>query len=350
MASTHDLSEAVSHLTLARAKGGLSQKDASEVYRLLESAIRSGGIEGFWVVAADESTLLRWPQSLPRTVPRFMMPAIERALDGLPSLSPFPGDRREAPRLTATAPIRGAKGEAVGILVIALPAQQELNRLAEQSHNRSLGQVYFFDRAGRILGMSDPGSEAISGALLKEPGTRHLTRMARSATGTSSAGTDLDGYRDNHGNLVVGSWEWDEQLGLGVAAETDARTAYHTVETARSALLGGVIITLVLFLAVLATLLQSRQRAVALSAIQRRLAAVLESTTDPVCFADRKGRPIYLNDAGRALLGDGLPNGPFLKGARPGWTRVLLRPEGLAHAAEAGSWSGEATVLTPGGR
>ncbi len=349
MASTRELSEAVAHLTVARAKSGLPQGDASEAYRLLEPALRSGGLEGFWIVAPDESTLLRWPDSLPSAVPRFMMPAIERALDGLPSLSPFPGDRRESPRQAAAAPIRGAKGEAVGILVIALPAQQELNRLAEQNHNRSLGQVYFFDRAGRILGMSDPGSEGISGALLTEPGTHHLTRMARSATG-SVPGTDLDGYRDYHGDLVVGSWEWDEQLGLGIAAETDAQSAYHTVDTARSALLGGLIITLGLFLAVLATLVQSRQRAVAMSALQRRLAAVLESTTDPVCFADRDGRPIYLNDAGRALLGDGQPNAPLLRGDRPGWTRVLLRPEGLARAAEAGSWSGEATVLTAGGR
>jgi diguanylate cyclase (GGDEF)-like protein/PAS domain S-box-containing protein len=349
MASTHDLSEAVGHLTMARAKSGTPPDDPTETYKLLEPAIRSGGLEGYWIVAADETTLLRWPDSLPKTAPRFMAAAIERALDGLPSLSPFPGDRREVPRLAAAAPIRGPHGEAVGVLVIALPAQQELDRLAEQSHNRSLGQVYFFDRSGRVLGQSDPDDGEVAGAMLNEPGTHRLTRMARAAT-SGTPGSDLDGYRDHHGNQVVGSWEWDEQLGLGIAAETDAHTAYHVVETARSALLAGLAITLVLFLAVLAALLRSRQRAVEMSAVQRRLAAVLESTTDPVCFADRDGRPIYLNDAGRALLGEGLPSGPQGGNQRPGWTRVLLRPEGLAGAAESGTWSGEATVLTAAGR
>jgi diguanylate cyclase (GGDEF)-like protein/PAS domain S-box-containing protein len=173
--------------------------------------------------------------------------------------------------------------------------------------------------------------------------------MARSAT-TGTAGLDLDGYTDHRGLRVVGAWEWDSELGLGRAAETDAGRAYHVTETARSALFAGLGITLMLFLAVLASLMQSRRRSLALSALQRRLAAVLESTTDPVCFADRDGQAIYLNDAGRALLGGGGPNPPRQSEQPPAWAQVLLRREALEHAGAHGSWTGESTVLTAGGR
>ena len=159
--------------------------------------------------------------------------------------------------------------------------------------------------------------------------------MARAATAGLS-GIDLEGYRDHRGVRVVGTWEWDDQLGLGLAAETDANQAYHVVDTARSALLAAWLITVLLFLAVLASLLQSRRHAVALSALQRRLAAVLESTTDPVCFADRHGRAIYLNEAGRVLLGGGIADGNEPPGSLPAWTQVLLRPETLARAADGG--------------
>lgn len=349
LAATEGLAKVVDHLALARAKRPDAYPDGGEAVALLDGAVRSNGLSGFWIVAGDETTLFGWPDSLPATVPRYMAPALERALDGIPTVSSFPTDIRNQPRLAAFAPIRGAHGETVGVLAIALSARAELDRLAEQSHNRSLGQAYFFDRAGRILGMSESQSGDSAEGRLTEPGSRRLTRMAQSAT-TGGTGIDLDGYRDHRGVEVVGTWEWDDQLGLGLAAETDASKAFHVAETARSALLAGLIITLLLFVAALASLQQSRRRAVAMSAVQRRLAAVLETTTDPVCFADRDGRAIYLNDAGQVLLGTGLPDpGPW-HSAKPTWAQVLLRPEALAHAEAAGSWTGEATVLTSGGR
>jgi diguanylate cyclase (GGDEF)-like protein/PAS domain S-box-containing protein len=86
-----------------------------------------------------------------------------------------------------------------------------------------------------------------------------------------------------------------------------------------------------------------------MSALQRRLAAVLETTTDPVCFADQAGQAIYLNDAGQALLGNSR-EAPGKGAAPPRWTQLLLRPETLSQAANNGSWSGESTILTVDGR
>jgi diguanylate cyclase (GGDEF)-like protein/PAS domain S-box-containing protein len=349
MAATEGLSAALEHLAVARAKGGVIYPNPDESKALLEPAVRANGLDGFWIISGDETTLLGWPDSLPANLPRFMIPAMEKALDGLSTLSTFPGDLRTAPRAAAFAPIRNPRGETVGVLAVALPVRTELSLLAEQSHNRSLGQAYFFDQVGQILGTSDPQTDSTGpGARLTPPKSHQLTRMAQAAT-AGIPGIDLGGYSDHRGVRVVGTWEWDEQLGLGLAAEMDADQAYHVVETARSALIGAWVITVLLFLAVLASLLQSRRRAVALSMLQRRLAAVLESTTDPVCFADRDGRAFYVNDAGHALFANGLP-GDLPTRTPMAWTRFLLRPEALQSAAMAGAWAGEATVLTADGR
>jgi diguanylate cyclase (GGDEF)-like protein/PAS domain S-box-containing protein len=318
------------------------------IARALSSQVQSNGLSGYWIIGEDENTLFRWPDSLPNRLPSIMQDAVTKALDGLPAMSPFPGDSLSPPQLTALAPIRDSHGNAVAVLAMIQPVEQELDQVAERSHNRSLGQTYFFDRGGRIL-----GSSAMSRALqpemtLRVPGTGQLTHMASEAI-RGAAGLDLDGYRDNRGVRVVGAWEWDEQLGLGLGVETNATEAYRVSETARRAVLVGLAITLLLFVAALLSVAQARRRAVAISALQRRLAAVLESTTDPVCFADHSGHAIYLNEAGRALLGGRDDQSPG-QGAPPRWARLLLRPENLAQASREGSWSGESTILTTDGR
>ncbi|HTS89182.1 MAG TPA: EAL domain-containing protein [Gemmatimonadales bacterium] len=347
MAATKGLAGVVDQLAIARARTGTAEAPSGDAYRLLEGAIRANDLEGFWIIDGDETTLTRWPDSLPASLPRFMTPALERAMDGLPSFSPFPGDTAHVPRLAAFAPIRDASGITTAVLVTSLASQREFARLTEQSRNRALGHAYFFDRAGRLLGSGDPTSDDTAGTPLVVPGTGRLTEMAQSAI-HGNAGLDLRGYLNHRGISVVGAWEWDDQLGLGLAAESEAGEAYHVLDVARSALLGALLVTLVLFTAVLVMLRQSKHRAVTLSALQRRLAAVLETTTDPVCFADREGRAIYLNEAGRLLLGGQTPDGR--PEAAAGWARVLLRPQTLAAAAEAGTWSGEATLLTADGR
>ncbi len=348
LATSGELGQEVEVLTLAMGRTSPPESALRAVHRVLEPGVRTNGLDGYWVVGIDQASLIRWPDSLPATLPEFILPALEKALDGLPGLSPFPADSSAPRLLTATAPIRNARGQIIAALVLALPARRELSRLAEQSHHRSLGQSYFFDHAGRVLGTSYVRRQEPLGALLVEPGSLRLTRMAESAT-SGTAGVDLDGYPDYRGVEVVGAWEWDAELGLGRAAESDTRLAYHVSETARNAVFVGLAITMVLFLTVLASLIQTRRRSQALSALQRRLAAVLESTTDPVCFADRNGQAIYLNDAGRALLGGG-GSEAWSAAQPPSWSQVLLRPDALEQAAAAGTWSGESTVLTAAGR
>jgi diguanylate cyclase (GGDEF)-like protein/PAS domain S-box-containing protein len=349
VAASQDLSRAVEAAVTSWRVTGRVGKAGETIESILAPSVRSNALVGYWIVADDERPVFRWPETLSPQLPASMQEAVSKALDGLPSLSPFPGDTLAQPQLTALAPIRDTRGQAMAVLALVLPVEQELDVVAEQSHNRSLGQTYFFDRSGLILGSSALSRVAQPDPILREPGTGQLTRMAREAV-RGQAGMDLDGYRDHRGVRVVGAWEWDEQLGLGLAVETDASEVYRVSDTARKAILIGLAMTLLLFLAVLLSVTQARRSAVAISGLQRRLAAVLETTTDPVCFADRSGKAIYLNDAGLALLGSGRGERPARGAAPPSWSQLLLRAETLTQAATDGSWSGESTILTVDGR
>jgi PAS domain S-box-containing protein len=84
-----------------------------------------------------------------------------------------------------------------------------------------------------------------------------------------------------------------------------------------------------------------------------RLAAILEATSDLVSTADQKGRVLYLNRAGRKMLGIGVDEditGLIAKDLHPEWGWNLIR-EGSRYAAiHHKVWSGETTFLSRGGQ
>ncbi len=345
MASDHALASAVEQLVGPARRPADIEAAREAITRILDPALRVNTLLGFWILSPDGRSLYRWPESLPEELPPNMQAPLDRALDGLPTITSFAQDPGYPGPVAALAPLRDGHGVPLAVLGLALPAQAELEQIASQSHHRSYGQVYFFDRTGRILGTSVARLPWGDPARLVEPGTTQLTRMAQTAL-ERGADLDLEGYTDHRGMTVVGAWDWDPLLGLGLAVETSTAEAYHVVDTARRALLTALGITLALFLTVMASLVQARRRAAALSALQQRLAAVLESTTDPVCFADANGAPLYLNDAGRQLLvgSDGTTTDPLTA------ARVLLKPEARQAAEERGTWNGESSLLTGDGR
>ncbi|HEY8370269.1 MAG TPA: response regulator [Thermodesulfobacteriota bacterium] len=85
---------------------------------------------------------------------------------------------------------------------------------------------------------------------------------------------------------------------------------------------------------------------------RERLAAVLEATPDPVTIADATGRRVYMNQAGRRLLGLGDTadiSHTTLADNRPAWARTLVLEEAVPSAIRDGAWRGEAALLTPDG-
>ena len=93
-----------------------------------------------------------------------------------------------------------------------------------------------------------------------------------------------------------------------------------------------------------------RQRA---EAAHDRLTAILEATPDIVISADPNGSALYLNHAGRQILG--LAQDKDITGLKtldfhPDWAREIIVREGFPAAVQNGSWAGETAILTRAGR
>jgi len=89
-----------------------------------------------------------------------------------------------------------------------------------------------------------------------------------------------------------------------------------------------------------------RQRA---EAAHDRLTAILEATPDIVISSDPNGSALYLNSAGRQILGLGQEKditGLKTLDFHPEWAREIILREGLPTAVQNGSWAGETAILT----
>ena len=82
---------------------------------------------------------------------------------------------------------------------------------------------------------------------------------------------------------------------------------------------------------------------------RKHLAAILEATTDFVGTADRDGRALFVNRAGRRLLGIGEDEditATLIPDFHPDWAARLVVAEGLPAAVRDGVWSGETALRT----
>jgi PAS domain S-box-containing protein len=84
-----------------------------------------------------------------------------------------------------------------------------------------------------------------------------------------------------------------------------------------------------------------------------RLAAILEATSDLVGTADREGRVLYLNRAGRNMLGLGVDedvSGLRVRDLQPEWAYQLILRQGDIEALRQEVWSGETAFRDRRGR
>jgi len=85
---------------------------------------------------------------------------------------------------------------------------------------------------------------------------------------------------------------------------------------------------------------------------QSRLAAILEETPDFVGIADREGNLLFINAAGRKMIGLELavPLASMkMLGCHPEWACRIISQEGIPTALQNGFWSGETAALRPDG-
>ncbi|MDH4182831.1 MAG: PAS domain S-box protein [Nitrospinota bacterium] len=155
-------------------------------------------------------------------------------------------------------PVRNQAGTQIGALVMGVELGDDLTRLTMLGKIGDSGETYIFDQDGYLLsesrfnhqlnqiGLTQHGEHSIYNVRLQDPGVNlvegahpsmprekmPLTLMAASAVkGINDA--NLKGYRDYRGVLVVGAWQWDDELGFGIASEINANEAFKAYYTTR---------------------------------------------------------------------------------------------------------------------
>ncbi|MBI4383723.1 MAG: PAS domain S-box protein [Nitrospinae bacterium] len=253
------------------------------------------------------------------------------------------------PTTYVTGPIYDNAGVIIGALVFYVDPGQDLTRTLQSLYVGETGEVYAFNKRGKMISRSrfesqlqktgplsmgegsvlapeirDPGGNMDDGFRPNIPrGNQPLTHMAAEATAGRS-GANLEGYRNYRGIPVVGSWSWNETLGLGIAAEISKEEAYKSYEATRglvSVMIGAITL---LFLRGAYVQVQRRRAAEAFAEIVSRkeahLNAIVGNLADGIVTADERAIIASVNPAAERIFGYG-------KGELAGKNIGALMPE-----------------------
>ncbi len=234
---------------------------------------------------------------------------------------PQPGDET----LFVATPIRDDNGQIIAILTLRIDPYRSLFTITNKGRLGESGESYLFDRKGLLLsrsrfddqlariGLLAPGQSSTTNLRITDPGVdltkqelSHvtdsdlpLTRMAADAI-KGNGGSDVVGYRDYRGVLVVGAWDWDEHLDIGIVTEQDVSEAYGLFYFVRELIYGGGIITAIMVL-ILAWVFTSGKRQ--LAQLQIRLQAIVETANDGIATIDEQGIIQTINPAMEVIFG-----------------------------------------------
>ncbi|MFT5424647.1 MAG: sigma-B regulation protein RsbU (phosphoserine phosphatase) [Phycisphaerales bacterium] len=154
--------------------------------------------------------------------------------------------------LLVAAPVYNETGTLIGGLILAADTEGPFTAILQRGRMGDSGESYAFNRLGQMvsesrfddqleqIGIIEPDQRSILNVALRDPGGNltlghttslppeqlSLTHMADQATGGNSA-SNLDGYNDYRGVPVIGTWVWDDRIGLGITTEIDVAEAYE---------------------------------------------------------------------------------------------------------------------------
>lgn len=201
------------------------------------------------------------------------------------------GDNLEKrPIAFVASPIRNENGSVIALLILKFDPSDVLTHISRLSLLGKTGETYIFDKKGRLISESsrvtelqklgllkkdqtsilnlelrDPGGNLTKGFVPSVPReSQPFTFMASQAiSGTS--GSDLDGYRNYLGIPVIGVWNWNNRLGLGISSELEVEEAYHSFRSISRIVLAVLGTTILIFVVFSALFAKSRKEAIILA-------------------------------------------------------------------------------------
>ncbi|MDH5559632.1 MAG: ATP-binding protein [Deltaproteobacteria bacterium] len=342
-------------------KSILGSKPLKEIRRILKPMIEDHKDLGFFIIAPDYYNIASMRDSNLNTLNLTSKQGgyLEKAFSGklqfvLPILSdvPLPNIAGKIVEGEATmfsiAPIYDKKGKIIAALAIRTDPSKEFTRFTQLSRGLRTGDIYVFDKKGRLmteprfeyqlreggllkkdqrgilnLSVRDPGGDITKGFKPRVPHNRlPLTEMAISAT-AGNRGLSIDGYNDYRGVKVVGAWLWDKEYGFGLAYEIDLDEAYQNYYFNQRVILIALSISLFVFIAIQMLLIIYNRKAKAelrFQVLERTrelyqskafLQSALDNSPAGIIIAEApKGNIVYINQAVSDFRGQESPPEP----------------------------------------
>ncbi len=235
----------------------------------------------------------------------------------------------QMPTMFFATPVRNFKGQIIAVMTVRVKPEVDFARVALMGKLGKTGETYFFDETGRMLTPSRFENQLRSVGLIKEnqtsmlylkirdPGVNllkihskisvrsdmPLTHMVQMAL-KHVAGIDINGYRNYLGVKVIGSWLWDNDLGIGMAAEmnlAEATRASHWIRSLFIIINCGIIAFGIMIFFIISRVRNQAENRIIKSEI--RYKSLVETTPDWVWEVDKNGIYTYSSPRIRQLLG-----------------------------------------------
>ncbi len=166
-----------------------------------------------------------------------------------------------APAMFIASPLYNRSGKLIAVFTLRYDPAVEFSHVTQAGRPGESGETYALDRYGRLLTRSrfktehgefneemhdalidhrvtDPGGALSRGySPLKPRNEWPLTLMAAEVV-KGRSGINIEGYRDYRGVTVIGSWMWEEELGIGLATEMDLDEALAPYRVMRAQVMG----------------------------------------------------------------------------------------------------------------
>ena len=249
------------------------------------------------------------------------------------------------PTMFFAAPVVNSNNQVIAIITKRVNFNGEFSSILSAGFIGHSGETYAIDKTGLLLsnvrfetqlrdiGLITQDQDASLNVRIADPGTNLLNAknpvtpdanwpltLMSAGISNKQSGFNLEGYNDYRGVQVVGSWLWDENLDMGLAAEVDVDESFALIRIFKYTAWSIVFISLALLLgSTLFTLRVGTRATRALTRSRKELEVLVKERTEALKAAMQKAEGATLSLAEQMkfqqLLIDTVPIPLFYKDA-----------------------------------
>ena len=226
--------------------------------------------------------------------------------------------------IKVSSPIIDENDAIIGRLILLFNPKERFTEVLQQGRLGNSGESYAFNNQGMMISDSRFNDQLIEQGFIKEGQSSELnielkdptnpekgyTLMAKDAL-KGYAGVNVSGYNDYRGIKVVGTWNWFEKYGFGIATEIDYDEAFKTYLLVNRLGLYSGILFILLIASLTVVFVFNRLKLSGLNAEMTRQKSLLENTIEslphPFYVVNTKDYSLMLaNQAAKDMSANGI--------------------------------------------